>query len=123
MRRLDRLRRSFFYSFAFFFFAFLVSACSKPMVDKKLITYRLDFEADGQLYSATAVLTCYHMWDFERGDRWVGDLDDSVIRGTLKDGSKYLASPKFFGCSKGVVHSNTSSVKIRGQVHLIRPAK
>lgn len=98
-----------FYRYAVALWVLLLSGCSPPWVDKSLVTYHVEFEADGRSYSATSTMTCYHVWSFALGDRWIGDFDDLIIRGSLVDGSKYLAVPSKWTCSGSAEHRKVST--------------
>ncbi|WP_250625289.1 hypothetical protein [Pinirhizobacter soli] len=69
--------------------ALLCTGCS-PFAKKKLITYHVSFEADGQKYSVTSTYVCYGFWDFERGENWRVTPDDTDIHGVLVDGSQFV---------------------------------
>lgn len=64
-----------------------IASCSSA--HKRLVTYHVEFEADGVPYSGTTKFTWYAAQNFEYSFTAI-DFDKARIRGTLKDGTKYI---------------------------------
>lgn len=60
------------------------------VANKKLVTYHVEFVADGIPYSVQTHFFWYSASDFERGTVTAIGLDNDRINGTLKDGTKFV---------------------------------
>ncbi|WEN15233.1 hypothetical protein PY254_00705 [Rhodanobacter sp. AS-Z3] len=94
-----------------------LTGCS-PFADKRQITYTVDFEVDGQQYSSVATNDCYKLWNFERGDYWIETTSKTVVRGRLKDGSRYVV-----GSRQGYACNGTGHLDVPSNLFVLLPGK
>lgn len=79
--------RGFFKALVILVVALVLTSCNSAK--KKVVTYHVEFVVDGVPYAGTTRFDWYHANNFSYSFSAI-NVKDSVIRGTLKDGTKYI---------------------------------
>jgi hypothetical protein len=101
--------RGFFKTLIILLVALFLTSCSSAK--KKVVTYHVEFVVDGIPYAGTTKFLWYHAKNFSYSFSAI-DLKDAFIRGTLKDGTKYVVY------SYNIDDSKSGRIDVKSRVFL-----